>query len=41
LLYRGEIFRCQRGRLDKVDLTVLAQRKHPVDHAAAEVDSRS
>ena len=40
LLHRGEVFWCQRGRLGKVDLPVLAHRKHPVDHAAVEVDMR-
>jgi hypothetical protein len=38
LLHRGDIFRCQRCRLGKVDLPVLARREHPVDHAAVEVD---
>jgi hypothetical protein len=39
LLHRGELFGCQRGGLGEVDLPVLAHRKHPVDHAAVEVDS--
>jgi hypothetical protein len=38
LLHRGEVFGCQRGGLGEVDLPVLAQRKHPVDRAAVEVD---
>ncbi len=37
LLECGEVFRCQRVCLGKVDLPVLAHRKHPVDHAAVEV----
>ena len=37
LLHRGEVFRCQRGGLGEVDLPVLADGKHPVDHAAVEV----
>jgi hypothetical protein len=38
LLHRGEVFRAQCGGLSEVDLPVLAQRKHPVDHAAVEMD---
>ena len=38
LLDRGEVFGCQRIGLGEMDLPVLAHRKHPVDHAAVEVD---
>jgi hypothetical protein len=38
LLHRGEILRCQRGRLGELDLPVLARNEHRVDHAAVEVD---
>ena len=38
LLHRGEVFGCWRTGLGEMDLAVLAQRKHPVDHAAVEVD---
>jgi hypothetical protein len=37
LLHRGEVFRCQRIGLGKVDLPVLAHREHPVDHAAVDM----
>ncbi len=39
LLDRGEIFRCQRTGLGKVDQPILAGGEHPVDRAAVEVDS--
>ena len=38
LLHRGEVFGCQRRRLCKVHLPVLARGEHPVDHAAVEVN---
>ena len=41
LLHRGEVFRAQCSGLSEVDLPVLAHRKHPVDHAAVEMDNSS
>jgi len=40
LLHRGEVFWCQRTSLGEMDLSVLADGEHPVDHAAVEVDMR-
>ena len=39
LLHRGEVFRGRRVDLGEMDLPVLVHRKHPVDHAAGEMDS--
>jgi len=43
LPHRGEVFRCQRAGLSEMDLARpgLSWRKHPVDHAAVEVDKTS
>ena len=38
LLHRGKVFGCQRSGPTELDLPVRAHCKHPVDHAAVEVD---